>query len=350
MKNTLSSMYTVTVDGGYQEAREFMSSAGGRYGTEAFSVPQGNLCVGDASSQVPNLRASELFSACWTAYKYPNARIVTDIMVTGSIGQFSSFWGPWVPDKRSMDMWHEFYSPHKSPSRLVSLAPISNVKFENGAIASQRRKALEKFVGMLDGVSGFDSQKILERIFIVEFLSECDTSGITLGQITLNVPEGKSIGTWTCPCCNQRLSLRFKEGSYSVTESRGGPVSCWGSCAVSSQVCDSFRVADLVRCTGIELNFFASVCLHDMIGAKDSNILIRDYSNPRGSIAESLRLYGNRVRITTRNYLVGRDGDTDMSFDELCMVAERNPAKIIELMNLYPVISDGRQLILSWNG
>jgi hypothetical protein len=261
-------------------------------------------------------------------------------------------WGSFEPDEVRLQEWLDFYSVRTVKPLLQLLAPISTVKFERGDILSQRYGALAKFAGILDGAQGFNASSALERIKIVEFLRECESSGITVGQIASKVPEGKSIGTWTCPCCGDRASLRFVKGVYSVTESRGGPVAkaCWGTQVVQSNVTDSMSLATLVRVTGIELNFFASVCLHDMVGNGEPTLLVRDYSNPRGSIAEALRLYGDRIRLTTRNYFIGPDGNADVTFDELCTAAESDPAMFVGLMNLHPVISEGGCLRVNWNG
>ena len=326
-------------------------SVSSQHALPTFDSPQDVFSISDGSSQVPNLRASEVFCAFWAAHRYPDAEVLTDIMVAGSVGQYSHHWGPWAPDDWRIQEWLDFYSPHKRQLRLLSLAPISAVRFENGDIASQRFVALEKFAGILDGVSGFNASSALSRIKVVEFLSECESSGISVGQVASKVPDGKAVGTWTCPCCGNRISLRLVDGRYTVTDSRGGPPSnsCWGSQAVQSQVIDAMSLATLVRVTGIELNFFASICLHDMVGAKSPTLAVRDYSNPRGSIAEALRLYGDRIRLTTRNYFIGPDGDTDMTFDELCLVAKDNPARLVSYMNMYPVISNGGCLMVNMN-
>jgi hypothetical protein len=345
----INSSFTLNGDGGFLEASEAVSPKSTLAGLPVFGPPQKAFCLSDGSSQVPNLRASEIFCGLWSAYKYPNSKILTDIMVTGSVGQFAHVWGPWEPDEEKLREWFDFYSPYKSRLKLVSLAPISAVRFKSGDIPTQRLKKLEHLAGLLDGSRDFDVSSVLSRIEIVEFLSACEAKEVLLDDIVSKVPPKKAIGTWTCPCCSVRISLRFDDGKYYITDSYGNPVSknCWGAQAVAGQVTGNMKLSKLVRVTGIELNFFASVCLHDLLGNPNSGLLIRDYSNPRGSIAESLRLYGERVRLTTRNYLVGLDGDSDMTFDELCSVASSNPTHLVECMNLYPVISSGYCLMLN---
>lgn len=345
----INSSFALKSDGGFREASESVSADSALKGLPVFSSPQKTFCLSDGSSQVPNLRASEIFCGLWSAYKYPNSKTLTDIMVTGSVGQFAHIWGPWEPDEGKLREWFDFYSPHKSRLQLVSLAPISTVRFENGDIPTQRMNALRRLAESLDGARGFDASRVLSRIEVVEFLSACEAKGVLLDDIVSKVPPKKAIGTWTCPCCSGRISLRFDDGKFYVTDSYGNTVSknCWGAQAVSGQVTGKMELSKLVRVTGIELNFFASVCLHDLLGNSNSGLLIRDYSNPRGSIAESLRLYGDRVRLTTRNYFVGLDGDSDMTFDELCGVASSNPTHLVEYMNLYPVISSGCCLMLN---
>ena len=345
MKPLVSSSFLPAHNGGYLEARDESSERS----LPTFDPPQNVFCSSDASSQVPNLRASEIFCAFWAAFKYPDAEVLTDIMVTGSVGQYSNYWGPWTPDDLRIREWLDFYSPHKRQLQLLSLAPISVIRFENGDIASQRHKALEKFAGIFDGVSDFNASDMLSRIKVVESLKECEDSGVSVGQVASRVPDGKAIGTWTCPCCTDRISLRHVEGKYTVTKSQGGPPSilCWGSQAVQSHVTDTMSLATLVRVTGIELNFFASVCLHDLFGTQLPTLMVRDYSNPRGNIAQALQLYGDRIRLTTRNYFVGPDGEADMTFDELCMITKRDPARFVSYMNLYPVISNGGCLMVN---
>lgn len=349
MSTRINSSFTVSSNGGFQEASEALSKDSTLSKTSVFGKPHQTFCLGDGSSQVPNLRASEIFCTLWAAYKYQNATILTDVMVTGSVGKYAEIWGPWAPNQKCIEEWFDFYSPHKRRIQLLSLAPISAIQFENGDIAHQRWQALKRVAEMLDGARGFNASQVMARIEIVEFLDACRSKGITLDAIASKVPEKKAIGTWTCPCCGERISLRFSGGKYYVSDAYGNLPSkaCWGSQAVSGQVTGQMELSTLVRVTGIELNFFAAVCLHDMLGNVDSNILIRDYSNPRGSIAEVLRLYGNRIRLTTRNYLVGLDGDSDMTFDELCGVASRNPTQLVEYMNLYPLISNGYCLMLN---
>ena len=352
MKASIGSTYTSLKNGGFQEARSAMASFGALSSLPIFSPPGPVMSIGDGSTQVPNLRASEMFCALWAAHTYQDAQIVTDIMITGSVCQNMHHWGPWEPDEERLGEWLDFYSCRSVKPLLQLLAPISTVRFENGDIVSQRLKALAKFAGILDGMQGFNASSTLSRIKIVEHLRECEVFGITLGQVALNVPAGKAIGTWTCPCCGERTSLRFANGKYSVTDSHGGPMvkTCWGSQVVQSNASDSMSLATLIRVTGIELNFFASLRVHDIVEVTKPTFMIRDYSTPRGSIEESMRLYGDRIRLTTRNYFIGPDGDADMTFDELCMAATSNPAKFVELMNLHPIISEGGCLMVNWNG
>ncbi len=352
MSTSISSDYVLPKDGGFQEVRSAMASYGALSNLPIFDTPGPVMTIGDGSTQVPNLRSSEMFCALWTAHAYQKAEIVTDITITGSVGQNMHHWGPWVPDDVRITEWIDFYYPHKKINRLVSLAPISTVRFVNGDIVSQRFKALEKFAGILDGARDFNASSALSRIRIVEHLKESEAFRVTLGQVALRVPLGKAIGTWTCPCCGERISLRFVNGKYSVTNSHGGLTekTCWGSQAVQFNVSDSMSLATLVRVTGIELNFFASLCVHDIVEVTKPTFMVRDYSTPRGSIEQSMRLYGDRIRLTTRNYLVGPDGDTDMTFDELCLAAASNPGMFVGLMNLHPVISEGGCLRVNWNG
>ena len=342
MSSHLNATLTSLKNGGYEEASLAMSE-NAEAGWSAFDTPGKTFCLGDGSSQVPNLRASEIFCALWAAHKYPESEVHTDIMQTGTVGQFAHHWGPWNPLDARVDEWLEFYSPHKRCLNLLSLAPMSAVQFSKGGLVVQRIKALWRLAGLLNGTLGFDTAKVVKRIKVIEFLEEAHSKGVTLGQVSANVPAKKAIGTWTCPCCAVRISLRHNGNKYYVTDSYGNPApkGCWGSQVVSAQVADSMSFSQLVRVTGIELNFFASAGLYDVLGHKDSVILIRDYSNPRGSVAEVLRQYGKRVRLTTRNYLLGSDGYSEMTFDELCAAASSNPRHLVEYMNLYPLISNG---------
>ncbi len=345
MKGKIDTTYAVKRDGGFAEASSFLGDSA----PNSLGGLTGVASLGDASTQVPNLRAPEMFSALWAARKYESLQIETDIMVTGTVGQFSRFWGPWSVDEQLIEAWRNFYSPYGHRIKLLSLAPVSVLKFDRGTIADQRFAALEKIARNLDGVSGFDANQVLERIKIVEFLQAIERAGITLGQVAESVPSGKSIGTWTCPCCATRVALRLGESGYAVTESRGATLdkNCLGILTVRSQVSDEMSLAKLIRGTGIELNFFASVCLLDIVESASSTLMVRDYSNPRGNIAEAISRYGSRLCLTTRFYLVGPDGDSDLTFDQLYVLTKEQPSRFVHIMDNHPVVSEGGCLIVN---
>lgn len=338
--------WTSQRDGGWREALNFA-------GAEAtcFQNPPagGTLLVADASSQVPNLRGPELFAALWNAYRFSSAVIATDTMLSGCIGTYSGYWGPSEPDDRKVSEWENFFSRMNKPLRCISLAPMSLLTFADGDIPSQRMRWIARVAECLNGHDGFDTASILSRIRIVEILEQIEHKGITVGEVIPMIPEFKAVGTWTCPCCAERFSLRHNGMRFIVTDARSSEksASCFGSRAVEAQVTEDMSLAFLARVTGIELNFFASAGLNSLIVGDTVSMLIRDYSNPRGSIEECLRRYGHRTHLTTRFYLQDTFLDADMTAEKLLSVARTHPAELVSLMRRFPVISDGSRLVMN---
>jgi hypothetical protein len=343
----VKSTYAKTLNGGFSE----LQTLGIQQAAHMAEQPQ-HICHFDGSTQVPNLRAPELFSALWMANTFQRSSITTDIMLSGTIGEYGHIWGDWCLAETA-DIWFDFYGQAKFLSALFGL-PVVHAIFAQGTVVEQRMRHLERVAHKLHGHEGFDASQILPRIQIVELHDQCTKLGIKIGDLADVTPEGKAIGSWTCPCCAERCSLRRLKGTYIVTKANDAklPQGCWAAQRVAKWVVNDTTVAHFVYVTGLELNVYSALFLQEKINAT-AHFFLRDYSDPRGTITQVAQKYAGRMSLSTRFYFRPNTDDgspkqrdlTLCEFEDLC--CHRSPADLVRCMKTTPIVSEGCTLVVT---
>lgn len=328
-----------SVGGGYDEVRTM--------GHQNTPMATQTVRVMDASTPVPNCRASELLVAAWV-HSQVTGEVKTYFSLSGAVGEYGPGWGIQGACPSLLGPWYEFWDgiPFVRKERLLPHTPIGLAPGANEI--TQRRSArfrevnerLAQYLGRGNTADvGVDELSVLLR-------------GCPLAALRKLVPHGKVIGRFPCPACSVSIAsyhaVRWSEScGYQVTFiSSSRPMNCRGSRIFSRRVNDGTDVGFLTQVIGFVMNGLAAYSAVDRLSHHESGMYVRDYSNPRGTLKVLRMLWGNRLRITTRITVKRQDG-TDAGWDDLQRTLDYHGPRVGEALADIPAVSDGRTVMMT---
>lgn len=345
MKKVISS----TDGGGFAEANKLSKKLFKHPINTRTATPQEIAWVMDASTPVPNCRPVEIFTALWALQQLPGRTIATDVSFSGTVGEYAEFWGKNEFDEIQLNNWYDFYSNIHfiKKDELRPFAPIICA----GGIATDLCKLREeriKEVARALGITG------IGRVIVSELSNLTTETHVSLGAIFPVLPIGKTIGSFPCPICSSSEkhvvyhAVRKTDAGYVVTDPRSSRVvKCKGTRAFTSQVSALSNLGDVMRTTGLVLNGLAAFKAIELAAPVNTNFFVRDYSNPRGTLATLFDWWKERLWITTRCYLVkNTESKEDLEWETFLTLVSEEPEFFLEALST-PFLSGGKELLLT---
>jgi hypothetical protein len=306
------------------------SEAGGGY-AEALSrnrmvnreKPVGDIHLCDASSQVANYRSAELFLAVWTAYQMSDVQITTDVISSGV--QITT-------EKTDASYWSfqglggtQFFTPQ------ASIVPNSTVRDKRLMYIREITHLLKNDLGNI-------------RIENIHISDGADYMDMYLHTAIREIPNGSSLGTFACLACSTKdrvvtHALRKVKTGVALTELiKGSSVDCSGQVWMRQLVASNPTITEMIRRFGFTPGGKLFYATHQ--DRVNTNLVIRDYSNPRGTVAEVVARKPKRTFVSTRFYITNEN--TDAPIEKLLSAIQDNPLFFADVIRDYPVLSDGR--------
>ncbi len=290
-----------------------------------------NWHLADASTPSPNMRASELSLQLAMAVQFPETNLVSFMGYGGTLGEYQYLWpASAVDDSR----WREFYAPYMRNMGKIfgGFAPAALL----GPVHEERATLLTD-LGTSIGVANVGLVLPLEKSFNMSLENIGWYGDSALGKIP-------------CPdCSNQRgvviyHPIRYSNGAYVLcrNEHATKESGCKGAKAWKEQQAWQIPIAELVKLIGIRLSGKAVYqLLRNSSLARNSALLVRDYSMSRGTVEQIIAQYPtDQVGITTALNIKKGDGDASGYDLEAAMSAQ--PAEWANLLRDFQVFSQGK--------
>ncbi|WKZ26860.1 MAG: hypothetical protein QY311_01750 [Candidatus Paceibacterota bacterium] len=305
--------------------------------------------VCDASSPVPNCRATELLVAAWASLRLPGT-VVTDISTAGTVGEYGQEWGLDADcDDFGSNLWKEFWGdvPFIGKERLRPHVPIGLLPDAVDTIISTR---LARFMEVRERLvehivpSGMPAGSLRVRDLT------CALINITLGELREALPSRRAICRVPCPACSADTvsyhSVRW-DWQYVVTAVHSTrPMRCKGARILSACISDDTSVGLLMRKTGLVLNGLAAYAAIKKITSPDARVHVRDYSDSRGTLNSLTSLWRDRLSVSTRVTVVTPD-KKDAGWDDLRRCLDAHASRVGKALSDIPFISDGRTITIT---
>lgn len=305
----------------------------------------------DASSPVPNDRASEIFFAVWAMLHLPKeVEVVSEISISGTWGEFASIYKILFPvyPKRN---WQNFYPLTDLSKTPYTFAPMGITYSREKIISSRRRKIItlwKKLAPLLRENALPGLNRNIDQTLTVTCLEDVPALKYkSISDFLVLFSEGQEIGKFPCPVCSAQkgkityhsLRMSKKQLLYMTPPGHGSASECHLGKAFLKN-CNLTSLPDLIQSTGFIPGGILGVNMSALANS-NSLALVRDYSNPRGNMTALVKPWKYSL-ISTRNYIRNTDGK-DLGWPELIKAVKSNPSPWVEALKT-PIISTGKTL------
>jgi hypothetical protein len=328
------------VNGGFIEGNVAYQKRWGIFINSRPLPTHGELLVSDASSPVANFRVEEAFNTLVALAQAPNSvTVLTDLGCGGTHGDYGHLWNL---TPKSNFFWQEFYNKTALMDRINNnFAPISE-----GVLSAidQRKLAI---LSMWDQISPYlksANPKSGERLKVKVY--EEEFAELKISDIGNAVPEGAVIATFPCVVCSHQAQTtvyhairRRQNGMYVAKTDRSPSHSgCKGGFPWNERWND-LTIWEATYLLGARLSGKAIYQLSSQASNKPA-MMVRDYSDPRGTIATTVNNWSQDLWISPRVYLVSEENGSIEGFQASIKNNPKDWAKIIEE---FPLFGNGRQ-------
>jgi hypothetical protein len=333
-----------TVDGGFIEANLAYQK---RWGAMVNSRPlptSGSLLISDGSSPVANFRPEEAFSALVALANTPGTlKLITDV---GCGGTYHSYGGQWGLQPKGNQFWRDFYEKTGLMDRVsCEFAPIS--EGVNEAIR-QRKAAILEMWALIGPYLGTGSLAKAQRFFVNIYEEEFGSESIAaLGR---HLPEGAVIMTFPCCVCSHQTqttvlhAIRKKGKGIDVTRNDRSPAhsGCKGGFAWL-HCWNELTIWEATYYLGGRLSGKAIYELSSQSPNKPG-ILVRDYSDPRGTLEATIAKWTHNIWISPRVYLNNSEG----TIKDFQRSLSQNPQEWARVIEAFPMFGNGRRFDIKY--
>jgi len=317
---------------------------------------QDRIVLCDASTIVPNCRPSELLVALMAMVQIPqNVDILTFITQSGTICEFASEWtNPETLVPGRIGNWRDFYAgkiPYmdRIPKEFAPIAVFGlgkgNMSFPNFVVVKRHQRLLGLWDSLVPylGLGSCFFQRLSVDVFGKGF-------EVSLSEISKNLEPGQALGCFPCPDCSYQKRkpiyhhFRMLREGFDVTPERSKRVlRCKGARAFLEGVGDNIMLSSLIEISGFIPGGLATYeSLRRWNGLGMPGIMIRDYSNARGTLGRIVREWPHaNLWITTRFYMKRESDGKEASFKEFEASLRAEPAAWAEFIRETPLISNG---------
>jgi hypothetical protein len=332
-----------SVNGGFLEGNIAYSEKWGSPINKKKLPKVGRLHVYDASSPVANFRIEEAFMAMLAMHKTgPLVEVVTDIGCGGTHEEYGSYWNI-RPHKNQF--WRNFYKETALVDRVdAKFAPISS-----GVFVATRKRKWEIIKMWLKIAPHLGLEKIFRILNFKVHVYETSFKNIKLNTLCNAVPEGSVILSFPCLVCSHQAqktvyhSIRRSGSGMTITkDDRSSGISkCKGGFAWNI-AWNKLTIWEAAYFLGAKLSGKATYYLATNKWIKP-NIMVRDYSNPRGTVKMIVDSWGRNVWISPRIYLKNQGETSDNEIEDLKKSVRNNPKEWATMLNEFPILGDGRE-------
>lgn len=182
--------------------------------------------------------------------------------------------------------------------------------------------------GLTERTASFEL--LADKLGININLSVIKFSELVSGHTLTELPERKALGELFCPHCNKQHILRIDGGDIICTSLRSIEKICdFNAGNDITNLIENFGFKAFFPCLSLAINQIPS----------STHLVVRDYSNPHGTVGNMINQYGERVSVSTRLYIKDKNNE-EISFSKFLSFVDR---KILndDLFEKVPFLSDG---------
>lgn len=309
-----------------------------------------NLYLMDSTSPVPNDRAVELMLLSWVAHHTEHA-VYCETTQSGTVGEYGPLWFENLNLEtdicpNALKEWVAMFSDHTNlvtKESILPYVPFAMLK-KSEHIMKLRKEKMLSIYEML-----WPEKKMLPPIVITDLVERSSLSGL---HVLESMETGKVMGKLPCPVCSYQQKkavyhsiVKDVEGFHIARNDKGhGYTHCKASLIFHRKISEGISIEWLTKKLGFVLNGRPAFWVTKQ--AQKETVFttgVRDYSNPRGSMAYLSELFGTDIFITPRIYLRNKD-ESDMTYGEYIPLLQnktyRNQVRSF-MKNTIPV-SDGK--------
>lgn len=313
-----------------------------RWGIPINSRPlpaQGELVVSDASTPVANFRVEEAFMSLVALARTPkNVKVLTDV---GCGGTYDEYGRNWSLSPKSNSFWIEFYVKTGIMGRIDNkFSPVAACVYDAINI---RKQAISRMWSHI--APHFNSSRSSDRFESKVY--EKEFGHLKISSLVNTTPEGAVILTFPCVVCSHQTQTtayhairRRGNGMYVAKTDRSPSQSgCKGGFSWNEHW-DNLTVWQATFLLGGRLSGKSIYELSSRSSPKPG-MMIRDYSDPRGTVAATVQKWSKDLWISPRVYVKRAGNDGSIKDFERSLVA--NPKSWATTIDNFPMFGDGRQ-------
>lgn len=273
---------TIDPTGGFSEAGVLFEQS-----LERFSRSK-TIYAMSCGTPVPNNNAQEIAETAWLIKHLGDRKLVIDQWYSGTIGKYAAGVIQPVSDEACMVLDMDI------PPQFRAFQMLS----EPGFITRVREKSIQEWCGH------FWVGTIPEITF-----SHRPLPGYTLTDLLEDAKEGESIMSYICPFASIEAGrevvrcIRKSGSGWCITAERAQAALDFPK--VIEDLLESKDLAELQRLLGVSINGKATFRLYSKMLTADSEaaIILRDYSNARGTLQQCSKNFGEKLIISKRIYV-----------------------------------------------
>lgn len=307
--------------------------------------PDRKIWLADGSSPVPNYRSAELFLTVWASYEF-GTKVPLDIDITSSGISFENH----SPDEvEKLGPWFDFYSLRLMTDRRVEFIPFgpAGLLMPNELVRKNRMVRMQEIAEHLKSDIG---EIALSHVNIEDGSTYFNVSLLETQGL---LPQRTSLGKFVCPTCSYQRkevvthAVRYIQKQLAVTHGDStGHVKCPAALVFLRKVQEENpKISDLIRVIGFSPSgkLFYLFTRNGEVNSR--GLCMRDYSNPRGTVADTVKQWDPYIWISTRFYMLDPNRD-DLPFDQFIRWVEKVPHLFARLMRERSVLSSGQAISL----
>ncbi len=331
---------SVNVSGGFLEGYAAYKQ---RWGIPVNSRPLpkfGRLFMFDAGSPVANFHPQEAFVAL-VALAHTGKLVTVDTSI-GCGGTYSDYGGFWGLTPKPNPYWTKFYKGTGVMDRIApQFAPISSGVYT--AVAQRKRATIDMWLRLAPHLG---AGQFLRALGFSLNVFEKPFGHMKVSKLAGAVDDGGVILSFPCPLCSHQNgktayhAIRRQGKSIVVTKNdrSPSPSGCKGAFPWKDSWND-LTIWETAYLLGARLYGKATYCMSANQRVKPP-MMIRDYSNPRGTVSASINNWSRNIWISPRVYVTKNGGGTIEDFKRSI---DAHPREWANLIQKFPLLGNGRR-------
>jgi len=323
-------------EGGYIEGNmAYLQKWGEKINTRDLPLT-GELLVADGCSPCPNFRPAEVILTLVAMFNVaPSVLIRTFLGSSGTYEEYGKIWGL---SQRANQTWIDFYAGIPSIDNVdPKFLPIGHDVQKATEI---RTKCIQEMWKLISPYIGTGTAKLKISVMENEY-----SRTLKIADIIDSMPLNALLMKFPCPICSHQTDktlyhgLRRTKDNFCVTKNERSEAEVKCMCAQPWKKHGmKLRVADASSMLGARLS---GKLIYSLLSLQLPKLVIRDYSNPRGTVAQVVNDWDENIWISTRLEIPGNSLELQDSI-------RNSPGEWADILKKVSFLCSGEEICITY--